>query len=92
MKNALCSLESLKNMKGLLVHRIEVLEKRQARRAYALSAKEVAAIGARIQVLADMLADVNDRIMDIDFNSFHVSYPVAKKAGRKVKLAYAPAA
>lgn len=92
MNNSIRSLHALKNMKGILVYRIETLEKRLARRAYALSAKEVAAIGARIQVLADMLADVNDRIMDIDFNSFHVSYPVAKKAGRKVKLAYAPAA
>lgn len=92
MNNSIRSLHALKNMKGLLVYRIETLEKRLARRAYALSAKEVAAIGARIQVLADMLADVNDRIMDIDFNSFHVSYPVAEKAGRKVKLAYAPAA
>lgn len=94
MKNSLRSLDSLKNMRSLLVHRIEVLEMRLARRAYALSAREVAAINARIQEFANMLADVNDRITDIDFNSFHVSYPVARKAQatRKVKLAYAPVA
>ena len=94
MKNSIRSLKSLKAMQGLLVHRIEVLEKRLARRAYALSAKEAGAINARIQEFADMLGDVNDRIMDITFSSFRVSYPIARKAQatRKVKLAYVPAA
>lgn len=92
MNNSIRSLHALKNMKGILVYRIETLEKRLARRAYALSAREVRAINARIHEIACELGDVNDRIMDIDFNSFHVSYPVAKEAGRKVKLAYAPAA
>lgn len=94
MKNSIRSLRALKSMRGLLVHRIEVLEMRLARRAYALSAKEAAAINARIQEAACELGDVNDHIMDIEWGSLYVSYPVARKAqaDRTVKVACAPAA
>lgn len=94
MKNSVRSLHALKNMKGILVYRIETLEKRLARRAYALSTREVRAINARIHEIACELGDVNDRIMDIECGSLYVSYPVACKAlvGRKTKVACAPAA
>lgn len=94
MKNSIRSLRALKSMRGLLVHRIEVLEMRLARRAYTLSAREVRAINARIHEIACELGDVNDRIMDIECGSLYVSYPVACKAlvGRKTKVAYAHAA
>lgn len=94
MKNSIRSLRALKSMRGLLVHRIEVLEMRLARRAYALSVKETAAINARIQEAVCELGDVNDHIMDIEWGSLYVSYPVARKAqaDRMVKVACAPAA
>lgn len=38
MKNSVRSLHALKNMKGILVYRIETLEKRLARRACAPAA------------------------------------------------------
>jgi len=90
------SLRSLKIQQRNLVVLMERLEKR-LEKAYALNMAEANAIRVRIQKVAGMLGDVNDRILDMEQYCLRVSYPVVTKcskapAGRKAVRVYAQAA
>ncbi len=90
------SLRSLKIQQRNLVVLMERLEKR-LEKTYALNMAEASAIRVRIQKVAGMLVDVNDRILDMELYCLRVSYPVFTKcgkapAGRKTVRVYAQAA